>query len=218
MNTRAGNMSVFPDDPGHFLDWLRGRPETSALDAASFVTRRTYGDYLQSLLRDVACSERAAGRLYLVPDTPSRSGACGERFEITLGVGKDLIVDAAIVATGNPSPQPPGGRAYGVLRQPPLYRQPMESDGLRRVEPEDTVLMLGTGLTMVDVALLLRSRGHRGPLLALSRRGQVPRGHAAPGHAPDIVPPPLPMHLSQALRAIRAAVREAERRAGHGSR
>jgi uncharacterized NAD(P)/FAD-binding protein YdhS len=85
---------------------------------------------------------------------------------------------------------------------------------LAAVEPQDTVLMLGTGLTMVDVALLLRSRGHRGPLLALSRRGNVPRSHAAPSKQPDLVLPPLGPRLSQALRVIRAAVRQAEQRGG----
>jgi uncharacterized NAD(P)/FAD-binding protein YdhS len=214
LNTRAGNMSVFPDDPDHFLDWLRNRPDTSALDGASFVTRRTYGNYLQSLLRDVACSERAAGRLYLVPDTAQALKRVGERFAISLGVGKELTVDAAILATGNPSPQHPAVAHTAFFDSPRYIDNPWNPMAFAAVEPDDTVLMLGTGLTMVDVALLLRSRGHCGPLLALSRRGKVPRSHAAPGQAPNIVLPPLAAHLSQALRAVRTAVRETERQGG----
>jgi uncharacterized NAD(P)/FAD-binding protein YdhS len=214
LNTRAANMSVFPEDPDHFIDWLRSRPDTFALDGASFVTRRIYGNYLQSLLRDVACSERAAGRLYLVPDTATALKRMGERFAISLGVGKELTVDAVILATGNPSPQPPTVAHTPFVDSDRYIDNPWNPNALDAVDPEDTVLMLGTGLTMVDVALLLRSRDHRGPLLALSRRGKVPRSHAAPGPAPNIVLPQLSPHLSQALRAVRAAVREAERRGG----
>jgi uncharacterized NAD(P)/FAD-binding protein YdhS len=214
LNTRAGNMSVFPDDPDHFLEWLRSRPDTSMLDGASFVTRRTYGNYLQSLLRDVACSEPAAGRLYLVPDTAVAMKPVGERFAINLGMGKELTVDAAIFATGNPSPQPPAVPHTPFFDSPRYIDTPWNPMAFVAVGPEDTVLMLGTGLTMVDVALLLRSRGHRGPLLALSRRGNMPRSHAAPSPASNIVLPQLSPHLSQALRAVRAAMREAEQRGG----
>jgi uncharacterized NAD(P)/FAD-binding protein YdhS len=45
------------------------------------------------------------------------------------------------------------------------------------------VVVIGTGLTMVDIVLLLKEEGFTGPILALSRRGLVPRAHG-PGPAP----------------------------------
>jgi uncharacterized NAD(P)/FAD-binding protein YdhS len=214
LNTRAANMSVFPDDPDHFLNWLRSRPETFALDATSFVTRRTYGDYLQNLLRDAACSERAAGRLYLVPDTATGLTRLGEHYLVSLGVGKDLLVDAVVLATGNPAPHPPTVARSPFFDSMRYISDPWNPGAFHAIEPDDTVLMLGTGLTMVDVALLLRSRGHRGPLVALSRRALMPRRHATPATAPNIVVPSLPPSLSDAVRAIRLAAREAEGRGG----
>jgi uncharacterized NAD(P)/FAD-binding protein YdhS len=45
------------------------------------------------------------------------------------------------------------------------------------LDPDGTVLILGTGLTMVDYALSLIDGGHRGRIAAMSRRGLLPRVH-----------------------------------------
>src|SRR4051812_15551950 len=54
LNVAARNMSAFPDQPNHFLDWLGTRSEYADVPEAvlreRFVPRKIYGDYLQSLL------------------------------------------------------------------------------------------------------------------------------------------------------------------------
>ncbi len=44
--------------------------------------------------------------------------------------------------------------------------------------PTRRILLIGTGLTTVDVCLALRSGGFEGPIYALSRRGLLPHRHA----------------------------------------
>ena len=210
LNTCAANMSVFPEDPDHFVNWLRARPEMAMLNGASFVTRRTYGNYLRSISRDIACSERAAGRLYLVADGATVLRRAGERFAVRLGIGKDLLVNAVVLATGNLAPHQPAIAEAEFFDSARYISDPWRPEAFAAVEPDDTILMLGTGLTMVDVALLLRSQGHRGPLIAMSRRGAVPRTHASAGRAPNIIVPQLSPRLSEAVRAVR----EAEARGG----
>ncbi|MDR3509655.1 MAG: pyridine nucleotide-disulfide oxidoreductase, partial [Caulobacteraceae bacterium] len=80
---------------------------------------------------------------------------------------------------------------------------PWDGRALDIADPEAPVLLMGTGLTMVDVALNLAAGGHRGPIIALSRRGLVPHRHAEVALQPtsDVCCPLQP--LSQMLRGRR---------------
>ena len=215
LNTRAANMSVFADRPDHFLGWLQDRAQTFDGNGSSFVSRRVYRDYLQNLLREIACSADAAGRLYLVPDEVVALKPAGTRYEVQLKVGKVLPVDAAIIATGNPPPHPPNIPAAAFFASPRYIDDPWQPSAFDAVEPKDTIVILGTGLTMIDAVLSLRLRGHEGQVMALSRRGLVPRRHAATTRPAERDFSALPPRLSVALRTIRAAVEDAKRTGGN---
>ncbi len=52
LNVRAANMSAFPDDPGHFWNWLNARREAlgglpTCPDPFRFVPRQVYGNYIR---------------------------------------------------------------------------------------------------------------------------------------------------------------------------
>jgi uncharacterized NAD(P)/FAD-binding protein YdhS len=75
------------------------------------------------------------------------------------------------------------------------------------------VLLLGTGLTAVDVAMSLLDRKHTGPIYAISRRGLLPRRHAkVPAHTPEHAP--FPTAVNDLTRFLR---REAARATAQGS-
>ncbi len=212
LNTRAGNMSGFPDKPRHFLDWLQsnGEGSTALVSPSCFVSRETYGQYLRSILRDAVTGANAAGRFYIVPDeADSVRRTSRGRFCIRLALGKEIEADIAVLAVGNPPPHPPGVADDGVLASPYYAGNPWTCT-VSEIEPKDgTVLILGTGLTMVDLVLSLAREGHRGRIIALSRRGLVPHRHVEM-HATDPLPAPpaLASNIVADLRAVRRSVRE----------
>ena len=68
---------------------------------------------------------------------------------------------------------------------------------------------LGTGLTSVDIVLKLNAAGHRGPMLALSRRGLTPHVHAGGGAWPAFLEEALPASPRALLRLFRDEVARA---------
>jgi uncharacterized NAD(P)/FAD-binding protein YdhS len=174
LNVRASNMSALPDQPDHFVRWLRARGIDNA-DAA-FVPRVTYGAYLQELLFDAA--RRSQGRLEIVRGeaVDLEIGASG--VTLSLADGRNLEGDMASLAMGNLPPHAPPGLDPLALSAGHYWPNPWDrrlGEGLRE---EDIVLVIGTGLTMVDVVLMLEANGFGGRILAVSRRGLLPRPHA----------------------------------------
>ena len=201
LNLPAACMSALPDDPGHFVRWSGAAPD-------AFVPRALYGAYLEALLTSAHASAAPGVTLQLV---------CGEAVSATVdqgGVrvilreGGEIEARAAVLALGNlpgPDLQVPDGGLYST----PLYRrspwQPGALDGIAR---DGSVLLLGTGLTMVDAALALQRRGHRGTIHALSRHGLLPQVHG------EATGPVHPRIGASGVRGLLRALRAASQRGG----
>lgn len=173
LNVRAANMSAFPDQPGHFLDWLAAEGEAGGTEA--FISRARYGDYLQALLREEIVDPDAAGRLLLEADEAVALTRDDEGWCVELAVGRMFRADACVLAVGLLPPAPLPGADETVAGSPAYVAEPWRLDP--DTAPDGHVLLLGSGLTMVDVALSLSGAGRK--LLAVSRHGLISRGHGA---------------------------------------
>jgi len=167
LNVRAGNMSAYADRPDHFYEWLQIHGPQHGIGCPTrfcFAPRHVYGEYIGGLLRDRAKS----GRLTIVQDecveiTPTATGVT-----LALKSTGTLKAACAVLATGNE-------------QRPPILAQrgdnPWRTGVLDQIDAAAPVLIVGTGLTMVDMVLSLYRRGHRGPVIAVSRRGMLPHPH-----------------------------------------
>lgn len=217
LNVPAGRMSAFDDDPDNFLRWARARD--AKVTGGSFIARRIYGEYLASLLRDTEAAAAAANApisLERVGDsvervTPSPDGS-GERWTVRTGSGREHEASSVVLAIGNfqPSAFLAGTQWETFARSGRYSRDPWSPEALS-VEPDDDVLILGTGLTMADMIVTLRSRGHRGRVWAISRRGLLPQAHRHSPTAPPAYPRPSdierwPRTALGLLRSLRGEV------------
>jgi uncharacterized NAD(P)/FAD-binding protein YdhS len=212
LNVRAGNMSAFSDRPSHFVEWLRDLPreELATLPEppgpTGFAPRGLFGRYVQHLLGDRIWREGHGRQLDLVTDDVVALQRCDAGWEIELAMGRKIAADEAVLAIGNfpPSNSTPG-----------YFGDPWDANALAGLAPDRAVLILGTGLTMIDTVISLLDRGHRGPIYALSRRGLPPRVHLATQGGALPAPwvfdePPRATSLVSLLHQVRATCKEAE--------
>ncbi len=207
LNVPAARMSAFEADEGHFLRYAQQRE--AGLQGGSFVRRELYGDYLEWALHTaheaLPQPQRFEHRCEHVHSLETRIDGAVLHF----GDGAaPLHADRVVLALGHFSPADPRLGDPTALGSPLYVRDPWQHDALADVPADAPVLMLGSGLTMVDVALALEAHGHRGPLVALSRRGLLPQAHRTGGAPPIGIALPgellaRPARLQNWLRLIR---------------
>ncbi|BCG77349.1 FAD/NAD(P)-binding protein [Mesorhizobium sp. 113-3-3] len=200
LNVSAAGMSAYADDPGNFWRWLQGRglvdPEQTP-QIPFYAPRSLYARYLGELLDELEAREQPSGRLRLIHEeslsiTPTASGV-----EVALANGTSVVAHLAILATGHDE-QPAQGHAIR-----------MGSEADTALDPESPVLVLGTGLSMVDAFLALEQRGHTGQIIAVSRRGLLPSPHRKGNPIKlDVADIPLGTQLSYFVGWFRDLIRE----------
>ncbi len=195
LNVRSGRMTAIEGRPDDFVQWLKtNRPELA--DPDDFAPRKVYGDYVRDRLASTEAAhpgviERVVGSV--------ASLAPGE---ITLSDGQVIACDAVVLCTGNPPPAT--ASQDGSQAESRIIPDPWAPGALDRIGADDDLLIIGTGLTMVDVIQTLLGRGWKGRVTALSRRGLMPRAHAPrPDQPADLSPDALTGPLSRRLSAAR---------------
>ena len=193
LNVAARNMSAFRDEPDHFLRWLRTRSEFDTMPEIElrerFIPRMVYGDYLRSIMHHHLQS--AGG---LTPVT-TEFLACevfdiepaGDAAFLRLTDSTGLEADRVVLATGN---EPPAGLpgAESLAEHPGWMGDPWQPLEQRLPGQGKTIVVLGTGLSTVDVIITLRALGWVDSIHAISRHGWFPHAHFRGIEYPDFPP------------------------------
>jgi uncharacterized NAD(P)/FAD-binding protein YdhS len=206
LNVPASGMSAWPDDPDHFVRW-------SGAPAEAFVPRSVYGAYLEAVLTDAHSRAAPGASFHLVCGEATSAALDGGALRIDLADGRQIVAFAAVLAVGNLPPTDLEVDDGGLYASALYRRSPWERGALDGIPSNADVVLLGSGLTMVDAALALQRRGHRGHVHALSRHGLLPQVHGG-------CAAPIRTHIGATgvrglLRTLRASARASDEWQSH---
>jgi uncharacterized NAD(P)/FAD-binding protein YdhS len=208
LNVIASRMSAYDDEPDHFIRYLRTHANDEAIDTSKlgslFARRRQYSDYLRATFQQARAA--SAAKFEILHDEVVAIDNNDDHATLTLRSGRTLTSTFVILALGNwpranstsAAPLPEGCVLQG-------WNFPVVAD----IGSEETVVIAGSGLSMVDAALTLASNGHRGRVHVVSRHGLFPLAHAAHGHVDIDVDDLARMPLRRRVRQLRAQARTA---------
>ncbi|MBZ9963806.1 FAD/NAD(P)-binding protein [Mesorhizobium sp. BR1-1-2] len=199
LNVSAAGMSAYADDPGNFWRWLLERRLATPEQAPVYAPRSIYARYLGELLEDLEARERETGRLRLIHEESLSISPTASGVEVALANGTSVVAHLAVLATGHDE-VPAMGQGHAVR---------MGSEADTALDPDRSVMVLGTGLSMVDAFLALEQRGHRAEIVAVSRRGLLPSPHRKGNPIKlDVADIPLGTQLSYFVGWFRDLIRE----------
>lgn len=205
LNTRVRNMSLDPRSPGGFLDWLTlHRPRDPAWTGEDFAPRRLFGDYLRHRLGVLEGRTPGLGRTRLVREAAIAAERHQRGWRLRLASGARLEAQVLVLATGLARPRPLifHGRegVEGFVQD-----DPWDQGALRGLHPGGDIVLVGAGLTALDVACTLWRRDPALKVVAVSRHGLLPRIHASPKAGAPALKPPYPTTARELYAKLRAA-------------
>jgi uncharacterized NAD(P)/FAD-binding protein YdhS len=204
LNSPADTMSALAGDPGHLTRWAA----EAGLAHDGFLARRDYGRYLSETLAAAERQARPTARVSRITAEVAAIRRCGHGRALRLHLAADgrIDADAVLLATGNLPPAAPC-----PVPRDRYIADPWEPGALEAAADGSPVAVLGTGLSMIDVAIALTGAHPRTVVHAISRHALLPREHdwprpaAAPSTLPVIRATGGTLRLSKLIREIRAS-------------
>jgi len=205
LNSPAGRMSGLPGDPGHLTRWAQAQ----GIEHDGFLSRPDYGRYLTELLADARRQAWPAARLEIVRAEVTAAARPGAGLPLRLSLAGQAAIEAdlVILATGSLPP----GVPCPVPAGPGYIADPWAPGALDGAADGRPVIIVGTGLTMLDLATTLTGANPATVVHAVSRHALLPREHRGapvPGRPPAPALPVLtqePLRLAGLVRQVRAA-------------
>lgn len=205
LNVPAARMGAFAERPTGFHEWLE-REFPSRFRADDFAPRALFGRYLLESVQNVLAETRACAAF--VRDAVVHVEPLGRKFELLLASGRTVLARGVVLAPGLPQARAPWRQVDEGIARRLVVPDPWDQNAFRGVAPDASIVLVGSGLTAIDVIMGLRRRGHTGRITLVSRGGRLPLPHAAAHGSPVVYDPrELSQGAVQAFRIVRRAAK-----------
>ncbi|NMX66974.1 pyridine nucleotide-disulfide oxidoreductase [Pseudomonas sp. WS 5111] len=216
LNGNAARMSVDPDNADDLTQWLTeyiaagGWPESDQQHvpvSELFPPRGIFGLYAQQRLAQARAGSASTVEHVRAEVVDVQVEPVGVR--LTLDDGQQLRGAQAVLATGMfPAARTPQTQSSGLNA---AAVDPWDVQAMTQLDPQSTVLIIGSGLTMVDAVVSLEQAGHRGPIEIFSRHGLLPHVRRQPPAWADFLAEDHRLRSPlQLLRAVRRQCHSAQ--------
>ena len=172
LNVRASNMSVFVDEPMHFINWLT--QQELPFSSQDFVPRTIYGHYVLSTFNELKESN-ATVKITCLAEEVMAVTKNGDEFLIS--AKQDYQAQQVVLAFGNFLPAHPRSIHSDFEQSSRYFQNAFSSQVLKYALNQVSVLIIGSGLTMIDVVLSLKKHHYTGKITAISPHGYLPQAH-----------------------------------------
>jgi uncharacterized NAD(P)/FAD-binding protein YdhS len=206
--------SVDPVDGGHFTRWCEAHgvfdsdPQARQPNGTAFVRRAVLGAYLEDMVHAHARWTSTGSTIRTLQDRATQAWAADGLITTRTGKGQSLVSELLILATGNAEPRLQAPFDPALAQHPGVIENPLNTTRLLGIPREARVLLVGSGLTSLDVVSTLQRQGHTGQSVVISRRGLQPRPQ--PLANGTVVPPQGRQHLDRVLGPAPRFMTEAE--------
>jgi len=218
LNVPADRMSAWPNDPSHFLRWARSNGKrvdyAKPVNSGDYLPRYVYSTYLATVLEEARAAAIPEASLGVLSREAIDLEEIGEGARITLSDGSTIIAASVVLALGNLPGEYPIRRPLPFFHSRRYVHIPWATNALEGLDESDDILLVGAGLTAIDIILQYRANGHKGVVHALSRHGLRPQAHkeGLQQIASSLPVDSLPTTVRDAFTAVRRAVRRARER------
>ncbi|HEY6510989.1 MAG TPA: FAD-dependent oxidoreductase, partial [Burkholderiaceae bacterium] len=177
LNAPSYVHSLLPDDAWHFSRWchasgqLERDPQALRPDGALYIRRTEFGRYIEETLQAHALWPATGSTITHLRDRAIELSPSGLALHVTTAGGHTLPAELLFIATGNPLPRLQRPFAPALAAHRAVIENPLDTPRLWQIAPQARVLLVGSGLTALDVLSTLVRRQHRGEILVVSRRG-----------------------------------------------
>lgn len=224
---------VDPADPQDFQRWCaeqriaQSDPGAVAPDGTLYVRRKDFGAFVADTVRAHAAWPNGS-TIHHLQDLATDASTGRGAIDVRTAKGEVLASHLLVLATGNTPPRLPAEFGAALSANPAVVAVPTDLERVRAINKSARVLVLGSGLTALDILSTLIRAGHEGTITVISRRGLRPRPNPtkqapAPDHvagnpidridapvAPFILAAGHPPTVRSLLRALRQRIHEVE--------
>ncbi|NDK55378.1 FAD/NAD(P)-binding protein [Pontibacter fetidus] len=208
LNVPAAAMSIFPDQPLDFYNWLTQHQHHYKADLRTevtphdFIPRFIFGDYLKARFREAVAAAAVSVKVVTLFDEAVALKKQNGSFKVSFKNTKAILANSVVLALGNfpPGQLPIPNQSF--YKSSHYFASPWSAKVLSGLKPDDALLLIGSSLTMVDLAGSLAAQGHKGKIYVVSRHGLLPQPFDV--NTPPYPPFKIPLYIcSSALEVFR---------------